>query len=228
MKRRTLDMVFVAGGVILAVLLGVLGLVMKANADFAKDYVKDQLSQQQVNFTAADALSPEEAASSCLVEFAGTPLDSGAKAECYANDYIALHMGESATEAGYPGATYATLGGITRGIRGELTAATEAGQPTEEIQARLDEATALRETMFKGETLRGLLLTSYGFSVFGEKGSQVQTVAFIAALVLLLASLAGLVHFARTPKDKVVHLGHSEPDVSAHDASKDKVLVGTS
>jgi hypothetical protein len=221
-------MVFVAGGLLLAVLLGVLGLVMKANADFAKDYVKDQLSQQQINFTAAASLSPEETESSCLVEFAGTTLDSGAKAECYANDYIALHMGESATEAGYPGATYATLGGITREIRGELTAATEAGQPTGEIQARLDDATALRESMFKGETLRGLLLTSYGFSVFGEKGGQVQTVAFIAALVLLLASLAGLVHFARTPKEKLVHLGYAEPDVSANRTSKDKVLVGSS
>ena len=226
MKRRTLDMVFVAGGVLLAVLLGVLGLVMKANADFANDYVKDQLSQQQINFTPAAALTPEEAASSCLVEYAGTPLDSGAKAECYANDYIALHMGKSATEAGYPGATYATLGGITREIRAELTAATEAGRPTDEIQARADEATALRETMFKGETLRGLLLTSYGFSVFGDKGSEVETVAFIAALVLLLASLAGLVHFARTPKNEVVHLGHAEPDVSANGSPNSKVLVG--
>ena len=103
MKRRTLDMVFVAGGVLLAVLLGVLGLVMKANADFAKDYVKDQLSQQQINFTAADALSPEEAASSCLVEYAGTPLDSGAKAECYANDYIALHMARVGDRSRLPG-----------------------------------------------------------------------------------------------------------------------------
>jgi hypothetical protein len=221
-------MVFVVGGVLLAVLLGVLGLVMRANADFAKDYVKDQLSQQQITFTAADALSPEEAASSCLVDYAGTPLDSGKKAECYANNYIALHMRESATEAGYPGATYATLGGITRGIRAELTAATDAAKPTEEIQARLDAATALRDTMFKGETLRGLLLTSYGFSVFGDKGGQVETVAFVAALVLLLASIAGFVHFIRTPKDRVVHFGHAEPDVTANGTSaKDKVFVGS-
>ena len=227
MKRRTLDMVFVVGGVSLAVLLAVLGLVMRANADFAKDYVRDQLSQQQIVFTPAENLSDEEKAADCLVEYAGTPLDSGKKAECYANEYIALHMGESATEAGYPGATYATLGGIQRGIRAELTAATEAGQPTEEIQARLDEASGLRETMFKGETLRGLLLTSYGFSVFGVKGGQVEMVAFIAALVLLLASIAGFVHFVRTPKDRVVHFGHLEPEVSANNTTKDKVLVGS-
>src|SRR4026209_1361221 len=106
MKRRTLDVVFVVGGISLAVLLGVLGLAMKANADFAKDYVKDQLSQQQINFTAADGLSPEEPAASCLVKYAGTPLASGAKAECCVNDYIALHLRESASKAGYDGATY--------------------------------------------------------------------------------------------------------------------------
>jgi len=65
----------------------------------------------------------------------------------------------------------------------------------------------LRETAFKGETLRGLLLTSYGFSVFGEKGGQAETVCFLVALVLLLASLAGFIHAFTTPKDKVVLTG---------------------
>jgi len=65
--------------------------------------------------------------------------------------------------------------------------------------------------MFKGETLRSLLLTSYRFGVFGEKGSDAMTVAFFAALVLLLASLAGLMHFVRTPRDQVVGFAHGEP-----------------
>jgi len=241
MKRRTLDLVFVVGGVLLAVLLGVLGLVMKANADFAKDYVKDQLTQQKINFTAAEFLSEEETKSACLVEYAGTALDSGVKAECYANDYIALHMREAAAEAGLEGETYASIGGVQRTLGADLAAAGEAGEPTESIQTRLDEVNGLRETMFKGETLRGLLLTSYGFSQFGVKGEQVMTVAFIAALVLLLASIAGLIHLARTPKDQVVHFGHSEPEapaapeaseakVAANGTSKsgEKVLVGSS
>lgn len=229
MKRRTLDMVFVVGGLFLAVLLGVLGLVMKANADFAKDYVKDQLSAQRINFTPAEGLSEEESKAACLVEYAGTTMDSGAKAECYANEYIALHMHESAVAAGYEGETYASIGAVQRTIRGELTAATEAGQPTEEIQARLDGVNGLRDSMFRGETLRGLLLTSYGFSVFGEKGEQVMTVAFIAALVLLLASIAGLIHFLRTPKDKVVHLGLLETPTAteAESTRNEKVLAGS-
>ena len=229
MKRRTLDLVFVVGGVALAALLAVLGLVMKSNADFAKSYVKDQLSEQRITFTAAEFLSDEEAKADCLVEYAGTTLDSGEKAECSANEYIALHLREGAAEAGLPGETYASVGAVQRTLRADLAAATEAGEPTDEIQARLDEVNGLRETMFKGETLRGLLLTSYGFSQFGVKGEQVMTVAFIAALVLLLASLAGLVHFARTPKDKVVHFGHVESDttVATPASNNEKVLVGS-
>jgi len=204
MKRRTLDFLFSIGGVALAVLLLVLGLVLNANADFAKSYVRDQLVEQKINFTPAEALSEEEKAADCLVDYAGTPLDNGKKAECYANEYIGLHMAEGATEAGYEGATYSTLGGVQRELRAELAAAEEAGESTEAIQAELDTVNGLRETMFKGETLRGVLLTSYGFSVFGEKGAQAATVAFLAALVLILASAAGFIHAARTPKDKTV------------------------
>ena len=57
MKRRTLDILFSAGGLALAVLLLVLGLVMTSNANFAKGYVKDQLSQQNITFKPADALT---------------------------------------------------------------------------------------------------------------------------------------------------------------------------
>ena len=67
MKRRTLDVVFSVGGIALAGLLLVLGLVMSGNANFAKGYVKDQLSQQNITFRTRDALSAEEQQSACLV-----------------------------------------------------------------------------------------------------------------------------------------------------------------
>ena len=71
MKRRTLDVLFSVGGLALAVLLLVLGLVMTSNANFAKSYVKDQLSQQNITFKTADTLTPEEEQSACLVKYAG-------------------------------------------------------------------------------------------------------------------------------------------------------------
>ena len=60
MKRRTLDVLFSVGGIALAGLLVVLGLVMTSNANFSRNYVKDQLSQQHITFKPAAALTAEE------------------------------------------------------------------------------------------------------------------------------------------------------------------------
>ena len=45
-------------------------------------------------------------------------------------------------------------------------------------------------------------MTSFGFSVFGVKGEQAASVAYIAAALLALLSIAGLIHAFKTPKDK--------------------------
>jgi hypothetical protein len=211
MKRRTLDIAFSIGGLVVAALLLVLGLVLTNQANFAKDYVHDQLTDQRINFTPADRLSDAEADSACLVRYAGTALDSGAKAECYANEYIALHMEESAIEDGYPGETYASIGGIQRQLRTDLQTATDAGEPTEAIQAELDTVNALRDSMFRGETLRGLLLTTYGFSIFGERAELASVIVYLFAGLMALLSIAGLVHAFTTKKDETVLLVAHEP-----------------
>ena len=93
-------------------LLLVLGLVMTSNANFAKSYVKDQLSQQKISFKTADTLTPEEAQSACLVKYAGQPLTTGKQAECYANDFIGLHLQSIAD-----GKTYSELGAPQAALR---------------------------------------------------------------------------------------------------------------
>ena len=217
MKRRTLDVLFSAGGLALAVLLLVLGMVMTSNANFAKTYVKDQLGQQQITFKTADTLTDEEKQSACLVKYAGQPLLTGKQAECYANDFIGLHVKSTAG-----GLTYATLGDAQTALRAKITAATAANDPNlATMQKQLADMTAQRETLFKGETLRGLLLTSFGFSVFGVKGEQAATVAYIVAAVLALLSIAGLIHAFKTPKDKAF----AAPE-SPKTAPQTKPLVG--
>ena len=192
-------MIFSAGGVAVAILLVLLGFVFKTNADFADSYVHDQLAQQKISFTAAEFLSDEEKTSSCLIENAGTPLDSGKKAECYANDYIGMHL-----KGIGGGETYATIGAIQTKAKTALADATAANASNVvELKADLDKITGQRETMFKGETLRGLLLTSYGFSIFGEKAALAGMLSFLGALVMLLASVAGFIHAFSTPKDKI-------------------------
>ncbi len=202
MKRRTLDIVFSVGGVALAGLLLVLGLVLQNQADFAKSYVKDQLSEQKITFTPVTGLAPAEKKAGCLVSNASKPLTSGKQAECYANQYIALHLSEV-----NGGKTYAETSGESRSLQAEADAAAKKAPDAPATVALEANAKALSgkvDTLFRGETLRGLLLTSYGFSIFGERAQQAALVAFAAALVLLLASIAGFIHAFTTPKDKVV------------------------
>ena len=67
MKRRTLDVLFSVGGLLLAGLLLVLAVVMTSNANFSKSYVKDQLSQEKITFKTAATLTAEEKQQPCLV-----------------------------------------------------------------------------------------------------------------------------------------------------------------
>jgi hypothetical protein len=220
MKRRTLDFLFSAGGLAMAALLLVLGLVMTSNANFAKRYVKDQLSEQNISFKTADALTPEEKASPCLVKYAGQQLTTGKQAECYANDFIGLHV-----KAIAKGQTYADLGAPQSDLKAKVAAATKANDPAlKGLQDQLTAVTAQRETLFKGETLRGLLLTSFGFSVFGVKGEQVATVAYIVAGLLALLSIAGLVHALRTPKSKAF-AAPQRSNGKVEDTADDRPLV---
>lgn len=202
MKRRTLDIIFSIGGVALAALLLVLGLVLQNEANFADDYVHDQLSEQKITFAPEDALSDEEKEASCLVTNAGDSLTSGKQAECYANEFIGLHVSEV-----NDGKTYAETSDEARALSAEAeeAMATAPDAPaTVALEGQAEELSGKVETLFRGETLRGLLLTSYGFSIFGERAEQAAWVAFGAALVLLLASIAGFIHAFRTPKDVVV------------------------
>ncbi|MGI5239707.1 hypothetical protein [Dactylosporangium sp. CA-139066] len=198
MKRKTLDVIVGLGLVILAGLLLIAGLVLTSNANFANDYVKSQLSQQQITFKTADTLTAEEKQSACLVKYAGQQLNSGKQAECYANEFIGLHLQSIAG-----GKTYAQLGDVQTDLKAKVTAAQQANDPAAaDLQKQLTDVTAQRETVFKGETLRGLLLTSYGFSEFGAKAGQAALVAYLAAGLLFLLGAAGLLHAARTPRSE--------------------------
>jgi hypothetical protein len=196
MRRRTLDVLFSAGGLVLAALLLVLGLVMTSNANFSKNYVKNQLSEQKITFKTADTLTDEEKESKCVVKYAGQALTTGKQAECYANNFIGLHLKSTAK-----GATYAELGDPQSALRAKITTAQANNDPAVAgLQKELADITTQRDTLFKGEALRGLLLTSYGFSVLGVKGGQVATVAYIVAALLLLLSVAGFVHAFTTSR----------------------------
>jgi hypothetical protein len=204
MRRRTLDILFSAGGLLLAGLLVVLGAVMTSNASFSENYVTDQLSRQNIKFKPLAELTDEEKSFPCVLQNAGKALTTGKQAECYANDFIGLHL-ESVAD----GMTYAEIGVPQSELRTQLAAAQTAGDPAAaDIQKQLNDVTTKRETLFKGETLRGLLLTSYGFSVLGEKADQAASVAYAGAGLLGVLALFGFIHAFVTPRNK----GFAVPD----------------
>ena len=194
MKRRTLDIIFSVGGLLVAALILVLGLVLQNQANFAKNYVHDQLAAQQITFTPADKLAPDTQAA-CLISNGGQPLVTGKQAECYANNYIAVHL--TATD---DGKTYSQASADNQALQAQLKA-----DPTNaDLIAQQKAVSGKVDTLFKGETLRGLLLTSYGCSIFGERAGQAALVCFLVAGVLFLASIAGFIHAFTTDKEKKV------------------------
>jgi hypothetical protein len=176
--------------------LVVLGTAMMSNADFSDRYVTDQLARQKITFKAADALTEAERAKPCVVANAGKPLTTGKQAECYANDFIGTHIVGIGR-----GKTYAELEDVRTGLLAKIAAAQAAGDPDlSRLQKELGDLTGQREAMFKAETLRGILLTSFGFSTLGQKVGEAATVAYAAAGLLLLVSVGGMAKAARTPR----------------------------
>jgi hypothetical protein len=81
MTHRTLDLIFAIGGLVVAALVLVVGLILQNQANFAENYVHDQLAAQQIYFAPADALKSNEN-NPCLKENAGQQLVTGKQAEC--------------------------------------------------------------------------------------------------------------------------------------------------
>lgn len=168
---------------ILAVGSLVVGATVVGLGQFIQGNVRAELASQQISFAPADGLSDAERAIPGIVDYAGQSLTTGNQARVY-SEYIGLHMRQSAERAGYPGEVYATLGGIQRQFRADVAAAEEANDTAalEEAQANLDAVTNLRNTMLTGSTLRGNLLSAYGW----DNVATGVTVAGVAILVLSL------------------------------------------
>lgn len=214
MRRRTLDIIVSSGALALAALLAIVGYVLVDNATFSRDYVSEQLSQQKITFPEEADINDRdrefsESRTGCLVAFAGQAVTTGRHAECYGNEYIGSHLSYLATRLEMPqiayadGLTYVELGGVQGELRAEIAAAETADDPgLPKLEQELADITTLRTKMFEGNMLRNALLTSYGFSVLGEKAAQAANIVFVAAVVLALLAIAGFAHAALTPRSR--------------------------
>ena len=193
--RRKVDSLLVVAGVVVAAVLVVAGALLTWGNDFASDYVEDELTAQNIFFP--DQASLEEQGRTDLVKYADEQVSTGAEAEAYAS-YIDGHLADIAG-----GATYAELGGPERAAEAAVTEAQENGADEAtigELQATADELTDQRDSLFRGETLRGLLLSTFAWSTIGRIAGIAAVVAFAAAGVMLVLVVLGVIHRQRAAR----------------------------
>lgn len=195
MRRRTFDLLMSAGGLVLTVVLLVAGVLLFVGYNFANTDVEQNLRDQKITFPTADNPQLQDPRIGPYIrKYAGQQLVTGAQAEAYANRFIAVHIADLGKGTPMGGKTYAELGGMERGIQGQIAEAQKNGRDVAALEKNLAEVKGIRDTVFKGETLRGLLLNAYAFWKIGEIARLAGIFAFAAAGLMAVLSVLGFWH----------------------------------
>ena len=160
MGRKFLDQIISGAGVVLAVAFLLLGSAAIFGGQFGQENVRDRLEPQNITFPPAEAMTPEE--KDIVGEYAGEKVDTGPEAEAFSR-YIGLHLAEV-----NEGKTYSETSSEARAL-----------EEDDPARAELDGKVM---TLFRGETLRGLLLNAYGWWV-------ASTIALYAGIGLVIGGI---------------------------------------
>jgi len=145
MERKTIDLWVSIGGLIMTVVLIVAGFLLLWGWSYTHDQVRSELSAQKIFFPPANSPAIAAPEFAPMHQYAGQQLTTGPQAKVYANSFIANHLKEVAN-----GQTYAQVSGQLQ---------------QDPNNAQLQKQT---QTLFQGETLRGLLLSAYAFWTLGS------------------------------------------------------------
>jgi hypothetical protein len=184
MRRRTFDALLATGGLIIAAVLVAAGGLLTWAHTFVADQVTTQLSAQQIYFPPKGEATANPEIGPYLNQYAGKQLTTGTQAKAYADHFIAVHIEEMTG-----GQTYAQL------------SAKAMANPDDQKTA------GLVATVFKGETLRGLLLNAYAFAQMGQIALYGAIASFAGAALMTLLGLLGFAHLRRVPETQEVLVG---------------------
>ena len=191
MKRRAFDILMSVAGLFLAVTFAVAGGLALWGHNFIGNEVHNQLAAQKVFFPPASAFAHAKVGTEItpsmipsVSQYAGQQLLTGQQAEAYADHFIAVHLLEIGG-----GKTYSQLSAEAIAHPANLKLAAQVA------------------TVFKGETLRGLLLNAYAFGTMGTIAGIAAIAAFIAAAIMFLLSGFGLFHARRTAPETEIRPG---------------------
>lgn len=180
--RSAFDKLISWTGLILAVVLIAGGGLLTWANTFIGDQVHDQLVMQDITMPEGEAIADlPEADKDALEEYAGSQLDTGDEAKAFADHYILVHMNSSSD-----GRTYEE-------VSGEFIQLSDEEKASPDGQA----LAGLRQSLFMGNTLRGLLLYGYAFATMGTIAGIAAIGAFGAGGLLLLLAALGLWHARR-------------------------------
>lgn len=173
-QRKIIDKVFILLGLVATVVLLAIGGITWWGHSFAITNVRDELSSQKIYFPekGSPGLSPTEFPD--LQKYAGQLVDTGPKAKAYANGFIGRHLEKVAD-----GKTYA-----------EVSSLAQKDPSNQKLQQQ-------KQTLFQGETLRGLLLSGYVYWNLGVLAQYIAIASFAAAALMALLVFLGLAHLAR-------------------------------
>ncbi len=183
MKRRTLDLTLATVGLVVAVIMALAGGILLYAASFTSTTVSTELSAQNIYFPPAEQLASPELQQ--LQQYAGQQVTTGALAKSY-SEMIAVHLTKVAD-----GKTYSQVS------EEWIASNTDPSQRDAALGGQ-------RQTLFMGETLRGLLLNSYAFSIFGTIALIAGIVALVGSVGLLVLAAVGFAHARRLPETTVV------------------------
>jgi hypothetical protein len=188
-------LISVTGLALVAVLLVAGGLLTFAH-NFIGDQVNGQLTMQGITMPEGDALTGlPKADANALKQYGGSPMDTGPEAKAFADHYILAHMNEASK-----GQTYEQVSGKYVGLS-DADKASPAGQALGQ----------LRQTLFMGDTLRGLLLYGYAFATIGTIAGIAAIASFAGAVILLLLAGLGLWHARRAEQTTDLPVGRKVP-----------------
>lgn len=187
MLRRTLDRLTSLVGLSLAVVLLVAGSLLTWGHNFVNDQVHTQLAAQKIFFPPKDSPATAAAEFAPMRKYAGQQLTTGAQAEVYADHFIKVHLAQAGG-----GKTFA-----------QLSSEAQANPTDTKLAATVN-------TMFRGETLRGLLLNAYAFGTMATLAGIAAIAAFLGAIVLLVLSALGFWHSRRVSPSHTVFTDRSQ------------------
>ena len=167
---------------------------------FTTGQIRDELTAQQIYFPGADqvkaggALDPAKFPQE-IRDQAGNQVTDGNQARIYADDFLAVHLRGVAN-----GGTYASVGSQISTLSVQLAGIPNTDPRYAELQKQIATLNAQRDTLFKGETLRSMLLNAYGWWTIGVYTTYAAFGLVLAALVVLGAMVFEFVLAARRPQ----------------------------